>query len=279
MPTTTDSLSPETALSNPSFIVTKEYRRFAEFCDACRRERYIGLCYGPPGVGKTLSAHHYAQWDLIQPHLAHPLLASPVPKSSVIAECYTLLYTAPVANTPRLIDKELRRLATAFSWLVEEVRYAPEFPPTKQIPNHCQLLIIDEADRLKTQSLEQLRDIYDQGKIGLIFIGMPGLERRLARYPQLYSRVGFAHPFRAVSEAEMYFLLEHHWSQLGLTLHREDFTDAEAIATIIRITAGNFRLLHRLFTQIQRVLQINHMTTISKEVVEAARECLVIGVV
>ncbi len=48
-----------------TFIETKEYKRFAEFCEACIKYKYIGVCYGIPGVGKTVSARHYANWDSI----------------------------------------------------------------------------------------------------------------------------------------------------------------------------------------------------------------------
>jgi hypothetical protein len=52
-----------------TFIATKEHRRFIEFADAVRKHRYVGLCYGSAGVGKTLSARRYAHWDLASPFI------------------------------------------------------------------------------------------------------------------------------------------------------------------------------------------------------------------
>jgi len=73
------------------------------------------------------------------------------------------------------------------------------------------------------------------------------------------------------------FVLQRHWRKLGLELDDAEFTDVQAISAIARITGGNFRLLQRLFVQIERVLAINELTAITDDVVEAARSTLVIG--
>jgi DNA transposition AAA+ family ATPase len=270
-------------MSTTEFLITKEYRRFAEFCDACHRYRYIGLCYGLPGVGKTLSARYYAHWDLLETVLLPYPTNGAIPPQ--VTTCHTLVYTPSVTSSPDRIGREVRKLRFALGWAAEDRRQVPmdhgpvpadryhPFPA----PDVTELLIIDEADRLKMTGVEHLRDIYDHSSLGLIFIGMPGLEKRLARYPQLYSRVGFVHHFRPLSPEEMQFILQHKWQQLGLTLAPDDFTDAEAVAAIARITNGNFRLIQRLFAQIERILQINNLRTITQEVVETAREGLVIG--
>lgn len=106
---------------------------------------------------------------------------------------------------------------------------------------------------------------------------MPGIEKRLARYPQLYSRVGFVHQFRPLGAEEGRFLLTRKWQQLGLRLSPGDVTDASALAAVVRITGGKFRLLHRLLTRVERILASNELRTVTKEVVEPAREGLVIG--
>ena len=86
---------------------------------------------------------------------------------------------------------------------------------------------------------------------------MSGIEKRMSSYPKLFSRVGFAHHYRPLLGVELSFVLTRHWQRLGLQLDGADFTDAQAIASIARITGGNFRLLRRLFLQIERVLQVS----------------------
>jgi len=122
-----------------------------------------------------------------------------------------------------------------------------------------------------------MRDLYDRSHVGLVLIGMPGIEKRLARYPQLYSRVGFVHHFKPLSTEEIRVVLQHKGTQLGLSLAVTEGADTAAVATIIRITGGNFRLLQRLLSQIERVMEINQLHCVTKEVVDAARELLVIG--
>lgn len=125
--------------------------------------------------------------------------------------------------------------------------------------------------------LEQLRDLYDRKHLGLVLMGMPGLEKRMARYAQLYSRIGFVHLVRPLATMELQRVIEHKWAQLGIPFRPTEPADVEAFAAIVRTTSGNFRLIERLFTQIERLLAINDLRVLTTTVVDVARESLVIG--
>jgi len=262
-----------------TFVETLGHRRFTEFCDACRRYQYIGLCYGAPGVGKTLSARSYSRWDAVR--ATDPCSGTPIEDPALA----TVFYTPPVVNTPRIISSEVERARDRLNllarrpvrlekeerlesirrrdmehqtrmlykhdWLLEPI---PQLQPTysevateyalkeAHILDPTSLILVDEADRLRMASLEQVRAIFDEGELGLILIGMPGLEK----------------------------------TPTDVNLPVQPWAE-DAVAAIIRITGGNFRLLNRLLTQMERILEINSLQQVTKAVVEAARESLVIG--
>jgi DNA transposition AAA+ family ATPase len=301
------------------FIETLEYRRFHEFCDNCRRDRYIGLCYGPPGVGKTLSGLHYAKESRATLYDARYAREGKI--LNAVISSNVVLYTAKVLNSPGQIEKEIRSLRQTMHYtLLEKLRaerdqrlalvreneermkrefHAADGAVAVSTSNYCRtrptfrevvdtyyqqcdeardptsLIIIDEADRLKMGSLEQVRDIFDHHGVGLVLIGMPGLHKRLARYPQLSSRVGFVHEFHPLNESGVNHLFLMGWRPPGLML--PDEFPPNVIAAILRVTGGNFRLLDRLLAQISRVLIINKLTEVTPEVVDFARENLVVG--
>ena len=52
---------------------------------------------------------------------------------------------------------------------------------------------------------------------------------------------------------------------------------SEVLARLVRVTDGNLRLLKQLLTQAECVLGVNDTQIISVEVVEGARDSLIIG--
>ena len=142
------------------FVETGEYLRFTEFLDNCRRYRYIGVCVGAPGVGKTISARHYSQWDLLEP--LFPRYAYSKKPPAKVAECRSVFYTPPVSNSPSAIGGEIERRHNLVSWLVDAARGTRQRGKAAMgETDYTELLIVDEANRLKVTGLEQLRDMYD----------------------------------------------------------------------------------------------------------------------
>jgi len=128
----------------------------------------------------------------------------PVPEG--ILHARTALFTPTIAAAVRPIDQGLPRACQQISFALDYAEHGvvdPYVHDELRSSGRTELLIIDEAGRLKSTDLEQVRDYFDRHHMVVILIGMPVIEKRLARYPQLYSRIGFVHEYRQLTPGEL----------------------------------------------------------------------------
>src|SRR5580704_1461483 len=135
-----------------TFITTKEHRRFVEFANAVRKHRYIGLCYGAAGVGKTLSARRYAHWDIAEPRIddgrRDDLAVGEI--NAALARSRTVFYTPPVLGTVRDLRDTLDQRIARVEVRIDDHLHRDEtgFRVVEIADGLVELLIFDEAERL-----------------------------------------------------------------------------------------------------------------------------------
>jgi DNA transposition AAA+ family ATPase len=190
-------------------------------------------------------------------------------------------YTPTATVTARQIEKDLALLRWSLRVIGEAASVVPQEVETVEgmvRPGQVDLLVVDEADRLKPLALEVLRDVYDPQSDG-------AGAYRTARARETIGEVStavFTGRIRAsipdVGREEQRELIEQQTRSFGGGRGKERKIKKEALAQIIRMTGGNFRQMERLLSQMKRILEINlEVEQVSREVVEAAREQLVFG--
>lgn len=76
-------------------------------------------------------------------------------RPGVLENARTVLYTPTIYVASRKLDDDLRGLCRSLDWAIQDHRHPDaEYVPSHQLEAHAELVVVDEADRLKTATLE-----------------------------------------------------------------------------------------------------------------------------
>jgi len=260
--------------NSPFFLESVSHFNLVELATVCRDDKKIGLCFGKPGIGKTLSAKRFCNWQTIEANLAVKN-GTPLDPASMIL-CDSVYYLPSVTVSAARLKNELTVLKNRFedAFLKAVNWLKPQEWPSELSKQHLKLVIVDEAFRLKYQALEQLRDIQEEWDVGLLLIADAGFERSLSRMWHFSVRVAHAEELQPLSAAETTQYIDKQLEVMNLAKPPE-----EVYALIYWYTQGVLRALGNLFSMIARILKINEdvVKELTHEVVETAREMVMFG--
>ncbi|EKZ3211568.1 AAA family ATPase [Salmonella enterica] len=165
----------------PQFVETQTVKELRDLFQSVRVMGCINVIVGAPGVGKTVTARDYCS----NPNTWMITLS---PAHSSVTECLLELADAlglkDVSKNKGDLSRAIRRKLTGVQGL----------------------LIVDEADHLGVEGLEQLRAIQDASGVGMVLIGNPQGLSRASRYDdlaRLFSRIARAKQLKKAKIADV----------------------------------------------------------------------------
>lgn len=222
----------------PRFVVTPTAEAITGVLQHARAAADMVVVSGPPGIGKTSAVCAYTRrtpnvWKIT----GHPLLRSPRAAMEELARIAGLMNERGLANVHRALVQRMRGTAG--------------------------LVIVDEANHLSSDALDQLRSLHDEAEVGLALVGnatvfsrLEGGGNRQAEFAQLFSRVGM----RLTS-------LKDHRARLG--------GDIDAYLDGWEVTdAGARKLLHAIGRKPGALRNLRKTVSLAHMLAGAARETL-----
>lgn len=153
------------------FVMTKTATAIHQLLGHAQHMPDIVVVTGDPGTGKTEAVNAYARSN---PHV------------------YTIVGEPSINNVGALLSV----LAHALGSYRGGARYLLSRLIANKLHGSSALLVVDEAQHLSSEMLDQLRTYYDQCRVGIALVGNASVITRLeggarrAEYAQLFRRVG-----------------------------------------------------------------------------------------
>lgn len=210
----------------PAFVATPTAEQFLAALEHAQYLPELIVITGAPGVGKTSACR------------AHQARATKV----------FMVTGEPTMSTPRALLDEVADAISVSARGLSSQQLSRAI--AKRLRGTGSLLIIDEAQHLPSQVLDQLRTIHDLAEVGIALVGNETVFGKLeggtrsAHYAQLYSRVGMRVSRQRPTKRDIDQLLDA-WSIAD--------KPARAMLHVIASKPGALRNL-------TKVLRVAHMT-------------------
>ncbi|WP_242054942.1 TniB family NTP-binding protein [Nostoc flagelliforme] len=202
-----------------------------------RQARQSGRVVGESRTGKTMGCNAYRLRHRPKQEVGKPPLVPVAFLEDIPSDC----------TAKGLFNEILKHLKYQMSkGTVAEIRER-----TFRVLKGCgvEMLIIDEADRLKPKTFTEVRDIFDKLEIAVILVGTDRLDAVIKRDEQVYNRFRSCHRFGKLSGEEFKRTVEI-WEKMILQLPVASNLSAKTmLKTLGEATGGYMGLIDTILRE------------------------------